>query len=160
MPAGNLYIADFTTNEVRVVNSSTHIITNAAGNVFGLNAYSGDGGAATSATFESMYGVAVSPVSGFVYVADSNNNRVRFVDGSGTITTFVAPTMTIPQAFIEPFQQADFEYAEFGADDSGDEHQRRRSHYFLDCDLRARVTRRRIPVEIALSRRGNRVPCL
>ena len=49
--SGNLYIADNTTNEVRVVNSSTHIITNAAGNLFGLNAYSGDGGAATSARF-------------------------------------------------------------------------------------------------------------
>jgi hypothetical protein len=100
--SGNLYIADNTTNEVRVVNSSTHIITNAAGNVFGLNAYSGEGGAATSATFFTVWGVAVSPTTGNLFVSDMLSSQVRTVaKNTGIITTFVAPTMTIPQAFIE-----------------------------------------------------------
>jgi Abnormal spindle-like microcephaly-assoc'd, ASPM-SPD-2-Hydin len=103
-PTGNLYIADFTTNEVRRVDATSHIITNVAGNIFGPAASAGDGGAATSATFESMYGVAVSPVSGFVYVADSNNNRVRFVDGSGTINTFISPALSSPVVF-NPFNK-------------------------------------------------------
>ena len=99
--SGNLYVADNTTNEVRVVNSSTHIITNAAGDVFGLNAYSGDGGPATSATFFTVWGVAVSPTTGNLFVSDMLNSQVRTVDKtSHIITTFVAPTMTIPQAFV------------------------------------------------------------
>jgi Abnormal spindle-like microcephaly-assoc'd, ASPM-SPD-2-Hydin len=93
---GNLYIADFTTNEVRRVDATSHIITDVAGNIFGPAASAGDGGPATSATFESIYGVAVSPVSGLVYVSDSNNNRVRFVDGTGTINTFIAPALSSP----------------------------------------------------------------
>ena len=100
--SGNLYIADGVTNEVRFVNASTHILTDAAGNAFGPSTYSGDGGPATSATFFSMRGVAVSPTNGNLFVADMFDSQVRTVDkSSGIISTFVAPTMTIPQAFIE-----------------------------------------------------------
>ncbi len=100
--SGNLYIADNTTNEVRVVNASTHIITDGAGNAFGPSAYGGDGGPATSATFFTVVGVAVSPTTGNLFIADMFDNQVRTVDKSnGVISTFVAPTMTIPQAFIE-----------------------------------------------------------
>ena len=56
---GNVYIADSGNNRIRKV--STGIITTIAGT--GSHSYSGDGGAATSATLAMPYGVAVD-VSG------------------------------------------------------------------------------------------------
>ena len=53
--------------------------------------FSGDGGPATSADFDSPVEVAVG--SGNLYIADFNNHRVRRVDSSGTVTT-VAGTGT------------------------------------------------------------------
>ena len=94
--SGNLFITDFTTNEVRRVDVASHIITDVAGNVFGPAVSGGDGGPATSATFETIYGVAVSPLTSNVYVSDENNNRVREVDSNGTINTFVSPTLSVP----------------------------------------------------------------
>ena len=49
--------------------------------------FSGDGGLATLAYLNTPYGVAVD-VSGNVFIADSNNNRIRVVDTSGNINTF------------------------------------------------------------------------
>jgi sugar lactone lactonase YvrE len=65
-------------------------ITTVAGN--GTPGFSGDGGPATSAQLNIPYGLAVDD-SGNVFVADTFNNRVRKIDGSGTITT-VAGTGT------------------------------------------------------------------
>ncbi|MBC7552704.1 MAG: T9SS type A sorting domain-containing protein [Taibaiella sp.] len=52
----------------------------------GTAAFSGDGGAAASANVNTPFGVAAD-VAGNVYIADYNNNRIRRVDPSGTITT-------------------------------------------------------------------------
>ena len=52
-----MYIADSDNNRIRKVTVSTGIITTIAGT--GTSSYSGDGGAATSATLYSPYGVAV-----------------------------------------------------------------------------------------------------
>ncbi len=46
----------------------------------------GDGGPATNATLRTPYGVAVD-TSGNLFIADANNNRIRKVNASGTITT-------------------------------------------------------------------------
>jgi sugar lactone lactonase YvrE len=59
-------------------------ITTVAGD--GTGGYSGDGSAATSADLDSPSGVAVD-ASGNIYIADQQNNRIRKVDTSGTITT-------------------------------------------------------------------------
>jgi sugar lactone lactonase YvrE len=81
--AGNLYISDSYNERIRRVDSSG-IITTVAGN--GTNAYAGDGGAATNGSLNYVSGLALD-TAGNLYVADSNNNRVRKVDSSGFITT-------------------------------------------------------------------------
>ena len=77
--AGNLYIADG--NNIRKV--SNGIITTVAGN--GTQGFSGDNGSATSAELDGNVGVAVD-AAGNLYIADSNNNRIRKVS-NGVITT-------------------------------------------------------------------------
>lgn len=80
--AGNLYIADTDNERVRMVTASTGMITTIAGTgVAGFNA----DGAATAAELASPRGVTVDP-SGTVYVADSDNDRIRTIR-SGVITT-------------------------------------------------------------------------
>ena len=54
---GNVYIADTNNSRIRKVTVSTGIITTIAGT--GGGGYSGDNGAATSATFHDPWGVAV-----------------------------------------------------------------------------------------------------
>ena len=53
--------------------------------------YSGDGGAATSATLQYPYGVVVD-ASGNVYIADTSNHRVRKVTVSTGIIATIAGT--------------------------------------------------------------------
>jgi uncharacterized protein (TIGR03437 family) len=129
--AGNLYIADFGSNRIRIVAASNGYITtlstgsfnlsgprgvavDAAGNVYiadtgngrilkvtpsgsitvttkvagtGVNGFSGDGGPAASAQLSSPAGVAVD-AAGNIYIADTNNNRIRRVSAAtGNITT-------------------------------------------------------------------------
>jgi len=79
--AGNLYIADTMNNRVRKVSGG--IITTVAGN--GTAKFSGDGGPATAASLNLPNGIAVDS-GGNLYIADTNNQRVRKVSG-GTITT-------------------------------------------------------------------------
>lgn len=80
--SGNLYIAD-TNNHVIRKQSVSGTITTVAGN--GVAGFSGDGGAATSASLDTPTGVAVD-ANGNIYIADSHNNRIRKVS-SGTIST-------------------------------------------------------------------------
>ena len=54
---GNVYIADFYNHCIRKVTVSTGIITTIAGT--GISSYSGDNGAATSATLYAPSGVSV-----------------------------------------------------------------------------------------------------
>ena len=82
--AGNVYIADQSNHRIRKVDSSG-IITTIAGTGAGQR-FSGDGGPATAARLASPRGVAVDG-AGNVYIADSNNQRIRKVDSSGIITT-------------------------------------------------------------------------
>jgi uncharacterized repeat protein (TIGR02543 family) len=83
---GDLYIAD--RQRIRKISGGT--ITTVAGT--GVAGYSGDDGPATSAQLYNPTGVAVD-TAGNLYIADSNNYRVRKVSVLGTITT-VAGTGT------------------------------------------------------------------
>ena len=81
--AGNLYIADDGHQRIRKVDLNG-VITTVAGT--GTQGYSGDGGPATKAQLWRPSGVAVD-AAGNLYIADTNNRRIRKVDPSGTITT-------------------------------------------------------------------------
>lgn len=81
--SGNIYIADTANCRVRKVDTGGTITTLAG---TGVCAFSGDGGAATSAALNSPQGVAVD-ASGAVYIADSGNCRIRRVM-TGVISTF------------------------------------------------------------------------
>ncbi|MGO9991067.1 MAG: kelch repeat-containing protein [Steroidobacteraceae bacterium] len=78
---GNLYVADSNNNRIRMI-TPAGMISTVAGN--GSAAYSGDGGAATSAGFAPHW-VAVDG-NGNLYISDYTNNRVRMVS-AGVITT-------------------------------------------------------------------------
>jgi uncharacterized protein (TIGR03437 family) len=81
--AGNLYIADFGNNVVRKVTAGG-IISTVAGN--GIQGFGGDGGPARSAALNGPQAVAVDS-SGNLYIADSQNSRVRVVTLNGSIAT-------------------------------------------------------------------------
>jgi len=82
--SGNLYIADYNNNCIRIVNPAGTINT-FAGN--GTAGYGGDGGAANSAQLNKPTGISID-ASGNVYIADYGNNVIRMVNPSGTISTF------------------------------------------------------------------------
>ena len=81
--SGNLYFADCNNNRIRKI-SSGGIITTVAGNA--SQGYNGDNIAATSASLFLPLGVAVD-ASGNLYIADTDNHRVRKVSTGGIITT-------------------------------------------------------------------------
>ncbi|MDE1160665.1 MAG: Ig-like domain repeat protein [Acidobacteriaceae bacterium] len=80
--SGNVYIADSHNQRIRKV--SAGVITTIAGT--GVAGFSGDGAAATAATLNLPSAVAVSS-AGVVYIADTDNQRVRQVSSTGVITT-------------------------------------------------------------------------
>ena len=108
--SNNLYILDLQKNVVRKVSSTTGIITTVAGNggtcdygyssstsgssssfvmtaQYQSSSSCGDGGAATGASFNNAYGIAVD-VSGNLFIADRGNLVVRKMTAStGTIST-------------------------------------------------------------------------
>ena len=81
--AGNLYIADSSNQRIRKIDS-TGTITTMAGT--GTSGFSGDGGDAVQAQLNYPNGVAVDS-AGNLYIADRNNQRIRKIDSTGTITT-------------------------------------------------------------------------
>lgn len=83
--SGNVYFTDSSNHAVRKLNTTTGIITVLAGT--GSSGSTGDGGPATSARLNAPRGVTLDG-SGNVYIADTNNHRIRKIDTSGNISTF------------------------------------------------------------------------
>ena len=81
---GNLLVADGRNHRIRKV-STTGTITTVAGN--GTAGFGGDGGSATAAALKAPEAVVADAV-GNLYIADTENHRVRKVNASGTISTF------------------------------------------------------------------------
>jgi RHS repeat-associated protein len=81
--SGNLYFADAYNHRIRRIDTAG-MITTVAGT--GISGYNGDGIAATTARLSFPWDVALD-FQGNLYIADSDNHRVRKVTPSGTIVT-------------------------------------------------------------------------
>lgn len=90
--AGKLYIADTDNNRIRSVDLQTQIITTIAGT--GQGAFGGDGGPATAATLLHPRDVEFGP-EGDLYVADTDNGRVRAINLTSGLIRTVAGTDTM-----------------------------------------------------------------
>ncbi len=113
---GSIFIADAGHNRVRRV-SPDGIITTIAGN--GSAVFSGDNGLATSAGME-PHDVALGP-DGSLYIADSDNHRIRKVSPAGTITTIAGNGMAAFAGDNGPATSASLRFPEsiaMGADGS------------------------------------------
>ena len=84
-PFGNIYIANYTGNQVFEVKQSTGLLYLVAGT--GTAGITGDGNAATSAQVDNPRG-AWGDAIGNVYIADTAGNRIRVVDAFGNIHLF------------------------------------------------------------------------
>ena len=78
---GNVYVADYNNNKIRKINPIGEVTTLA-----GNGEYNSTEGAGTTASFSNPSGVAVDIV-GNVYVADSNNNKIRKISATGEVST-------------------------------------------------------------------------
>lgn len=81
---GEVLITDSGNNRIRKI-AANGIITTIAGN--GTSGSGGDGGPATSASFNSPTGIT-RDAAGNIFVADTYNNRIRKIDTNGIITTY------------------------------------------------------------------------
>ena len=83
--AGNIYIADKSTNKIRRIFATTDLVYTYAGT--GSSGFSGDGGPASTASLNSPQGIFIDG-SNNLYIADAGNNRIRKVDAAtGMIST-------------------------------------------------------------------------
>jgi sugar lactone lactonase YvrE len=86
-PSGNLFIPDTENSRIRKVTATTGRIETLAGS--GDEGFSGDGGAATAARFDHPYGIALDS-AGNLYIADTENQRIRKVTAATGVITTVA----------------------------------------------------------------------
>ena len=85
-PLGNIYVADTLNHVVRRVDAATSMIGTVAG-TGGVEGLRGDNGPATAALLDHPRGLTLEG-TGILYIADSDNHRVRMVDlVSGVIIT-------------------------------------------------------------------------
>jgi DNA-binding beta-propeller fold protein YncE len=90
-PAGNLLVSDQANQRIRKINAD-NIITTIAGT--GVKGYAGDGGPALEAKFSLPIGQQGHPAAhialsaaGDLYLADTDNNRIRRIDPAGMVST-------------------------------------------------------------------------
>ena len=84
---GNLYISDPSNGVIRKVSTNGIITTVAGSHLPPGSGFSGDGGQATLAFFNTPVDVAID-LEGNLYIADNYNNRIRKVNTLGIISTY------------------------------------------------------------------------
>jgi len=87
---GNIFISDAGNSDVRMVNTSNTISTYAGNQTAG---FSGDGGAATSASMQGN-GFIANDGAGNLYISDAAGTRIRKVTASTGVITTIAGTGT------------------------------------------------------------------
>ncbi|MFE9220776.1 NHL repeat-containing protein [Streptomyces lavendulae] len=111
-PGGNVYIADHYNNKIRRVNPRGNISTFAGD---GRATFAGDGQLAPLASLNYPSGVSVGP-DGNVYIADTNNHRVRMVtlksntDEYGVISTVAGTNGSGSEGDAGPADKAKLNY--------------------------------------------------
>jgi len=90
--SGKVYFADQANNRIRVFTKGGAVSTVAG---TGSAGFSGDGGSATNATLNGPSSVVLDK-SGNMYIADTNNLRIRKVDTTGKISTYAGDGMSCP----------------------------------------------------------------
>ena len=89
-PFGNLYLAEKTGQRIRVLNTTSGVISTSVGTGVTCSSATsacGDGGAATGANLSQPTGLAFDYI-GNLYISDQSDNRVRKVNvGTGVINT-------------------------------------------------------------------------
>lgn len=83
---GKIYIADTLSNRIRVIDTATMMITTFAGT--GIEGGGGDGGAASAAQLAHPRDLEIGP-DGNLYIADTDNNRIRMIDLTTNVITTV-----------------------------------------------------------------------
>jgi DNA-binding beta-propeller fold protein YncE len=81
--AGALYVADYFDCQIVRISASS-VVSIVAGT--GTCGYGGDGGPAASAQLDGPNGITFDS-GGALYIADTNNHRIRRVDAHGVVTT-------------------------------------------------------------------------
>ena len=82
--AGNLFLADSGNQRIRRIDAASGQITTVAGD--GTQAFAGDGGPALSASLNNPKAANLSP-AGLLTLSDTDNLRVRQIDGAAQIQT-------------------------------------------------------------------------
>lgn len=86
---GNLFISDLVQHKIFKVSSASGIVSRVGGN--GKAGFSGDGAVAVNASFLSPTSIALDP-TGNIFVADSENCRIRRIDHKTGIFDTIAQT--------------------------------------------------------------------
>jgi sugar lactone lactonase YvrE len=81
-PAGNAFIADRQNHRIRKIAADGTVSTFAGSGVAGFA-----NGAGENAQFDQPIGLAIN-ATGTIFVADSNNHRIRAIDPTGNVTTY------------------------------------------------------------------------
>ena len=86
-PSGNLFISDYSNNNIRKVDAATGIISTIAGT--GVVGFSGDGGPAINATFNAPSFIRCDK-AGNLFIVDYWNYSIRKIDAKTGIITTIA----------------------------------------------------------------------
>lgn len=81
--SGNVYVTDYYNHKIRKITSAGVVSTLAGGATWGNT-----DGTGTNALFKNPTSLAVNQSTGDVYVADTQNHRIRKITPAGVVTTF------------------------------------------------------------------------